>query len=426
MTTTSTALVPYDPTLPHISMEAHLEAVTDRAVRQSLEVAKFESAHLHSTDFLQQNIFTEGSIDKRLLHIAQHLPEMLPSMARTAKVESFPFSGIIALQAGDGPIVQACHCPNQPEFTTDQTFNALSIGKLFTATAVMQLIEDGVQIDGEEISLTTPLSKLLTPEELDVPLKPPYLEQKPDDASLSELRKHMGEITLEHLLSHTGGFVGREEDKEKGIAGGNNWDHSTIGKRCYSNYGYQLLGTIVGKHTNSGTPFINHEARFRAHIERRIFKRAGMEGARRESGRLVDGVYPLARHQPDCFEIPKEGPMKGTPQKVNPMEFPEPYPHGNGCWRMTTNDLFDFSRAIQHNLLISAKSFQDMQDRRLGFGVERDQNEAIIGYGHPGGGSGMSSFLHIWRTDPPVTAVVLSNHSGCEMVKPCLDPLMQQ
>lgn len=34
--------------------------------------------------------------------------------------------------------------------------------------------------------------------------------------------------------------------------------------------------------------------------------------------------------------------------------------------------------------------------------------------------------FHIWRTDPPITAVVLSNHSGCEMVKPCLDSLIHQ
>lgn len=387
-------------------------------------LSKFESTRLHPPDFLKQNMFTEGSIDKRLQHLAQHLPEMLPTMAITAKIEPFPFSGVIALQAGDGPIVQACHCPKQLEFSTDQTFNALSIGKLFTAIAVMQLVEDGVQLDGEKMSLTTPLNKLLTPDELDVFLKPPYLEQKPDADSLSELKKHMGEVTLEHLLSHTGGFVERQEDKDKGIAAGNNWDRSTIGKHCYSNYGYQLLAMIVGKHTNSGIPFINNEARFRAHIERRIFKPAGMEGAIKESARLVDGVYPPARSQPDCFEIPEKGPKE--PQKV--VGQIEPYPHGNGCWRMTASDLCAFGRAIhQHNLLIREDSLHTMQDRSLGFMVDRDrETKSVMGYGHPGGGPGMSSFLHIWRTDPPITAVVLSNYSGCEMAKPCLDPLMQQ
>jgi hypothetical protein len=40
---TSTALVPYDPTLPHISLKAHLEAAADKAVSHAFEVAKFES-----------------------------------------------------------------------------------------------------------------------------------------------------------------------------------------------------------------------------------------------------------------------------------------------------------------------------------------------------------------------------------------------
>ena len=62
---------------------------------------------------------------------------------------------------------------------------------------------------------------------------------------------------------------------------------------------------------------------------------------------------------------------------------------------------------------------------RLGFWVDRDKETgAIEGYGHPGGGPGMSSFLHTWQTNPPITAVVLSNYSGYEMVKPELDKLM--
>jgi hypothetical protein len=140
--TKSTALVVYDPTLPHVSLKSHLEAAGDKVIKRSFEVAKYESEHF--------------SLERRLIYLAQNLPKMLP----------FPFSGVIALQAGDGPIVQACHCPQQAEFTTDQTFNALSIGKLFTATAMLQLIEDG------KFSLKTPLSKLLEDDELDLPLKP--------------------------------------------------------------------------------------------------------------------------------------------------------------------------------------------------------------------------------------------------------------
>lgn len=391
---TSTALVPYDPTLPHISLKAHLEAAADKAVSHAFEVAKFESQHL--------------SLEGRLIYLAQNLPKMLP----------FPFSGVIALQAGDGFVVQACHCPNQPEFTTDQTFNALSIGKLFTATAVMQLIEDG------KFSLKTPLSKLLNADELDLPLQDPYLGQKPDQQSLERLKEHSAEITVGHLLSHTAGFTERQGSEEDGIAPGNNWDQRQFGKYCYSNYGYQLLARIIGKHTDCGNMLVvDHETRFRSHIEERIFKPAGMEGAIRE-------IHSPAKNRPDCFEIPEEGPKKGVPTQV---ESTDPYPHGNGCWRMTASDLLAFRRAIhQHHVLITEDSFQTMVkyqgEGRLGFWVDRDPatRRTVLGYGHPGGGPGMSSFLHTWQTNPPITAVVLSNYSGCQDVKPELDKLMHQ
>jgi len=45
VTSTSTALVPYNPTLPHISLGSHLERVTDEAYRHSLELAKYAASH---------------------------------------------------------------------------------------------------------------------------------------------------------------------------------------------------------------------------------------------------------------------------------------------------------------------------------------------------------------------------------------------
>ncbi len=382
----STALVLYDPTLPHIALKAHLEDAADKAVGHSLEVEKFESQHL--------------SLEGRLVYLAQNLPKMVP----------FPFSGVIALQAGDGSIVQACHCPNQAEFSEDQVFNVLSIGKLFTATAVMQLIEDG------KFSLDTPLSELLKEDELDLPLSAPYLEQKPDAESLQQLKKHSSEITLANLLSHTAGFVERPGSESEGIAPGENWNREHIGKDCYSNYGYQLLARIIGKHTSCGILLTDHEAKFRAHIEEKIFKPAGMEGAIRE-------IRSPSEHRLDCFEVSEQG-------ATTRIESPDPYPHGNGCWRMTAADLLAFGSAIRkHHTLIKESSFKTIMEYPglLGFWKDHDPKSGdVSGYGHPGGGPGMSSFFNVWETDPPITAVVLSNYSGCEMVKPFLDPMMQQ
>ncbi len=264
-------------------------------IRSSLEVAKFHAKHL--------------SLEDQLTDLVNHLPEIL----------TFPFSGVIAFQVGDEFIVQACHCPNQLEFTADQPFNVLSVGKLFTATAVMQLIEEG------KLSLNTPLSELLTEDEFDLPLRSPYLEEKPEPDALEDLKKHAAKITLEHLLTHRSGLgkINETDIRES-------YDPNNIGTFNYSNYGYQLLARIIGKHSGDGN-ILDHEAGFRNHVEKRIFKLAGMEGAIRE-------IHSPIINKPDCFEISKEG---------NPMkdETLEPYPHGNGCWRMTASDLLAFERA---------------------------------------------------------------------------------
>ncbi len=399
----STALVVYDPTLPHAALRSHSEKIVEKVYKRSLEIAKFETEHLRCLSRMEMAKLEIGLLPPkgRLAYIVRHLPEMLP----------FPFSGIIALQAGNGPIVQASHYPDQPEFTTDQPFNALSIGKVFTATAVMQLIETG------KFSLKTPLSVLLTDDEFNLSLRSPYLGAKPELSALENLKKHANKITLEQLLSHRAGFVARPASKSEGIAEGESWDLNNIGTYSYSNYGYQLLARIIGKYSDCRhIVMVDHVAGFRSHIEERIFKPAGMQGAIRE-------IHSPTKNKPDYFEISKE---KREPV---PRSIPEPYPHGNGCWRMTAKDLLAFKGALhQPETLISEDSFRIIKNhpsRHLGLWIDRNQEAGrITGYGHPGGGPGMSSFLHTWLTDPPVTAVVLSNYSGSEMVKPELDKLM--
>jgi hypothetical protein len=141
-----------------------------------------------------------------------------------------------------------------------------------------------------------------------------------------------------------------------------------------------------------------------------------MEGAIRE-------IHSPSKRRLDCFEVAENG----TPERV---ESPDPYPQGHGCWRMTAADLLSFGSSLRkHHVLLKESSFKTIMEHpgRLGFWKDYDQKSGdVSGYGHPGGGPGMSSFFNVWETDPPITAVVLSNYSGCEMVKPFLDPMMQQ
>jgi CubicO group peptidase (beta-lactamase class C family) len=172
--------------------------------------------------------------------------------------------------------------------------------------------------------------------------------------------------------------------------------HFYWGEHSYSNYGYQLLAVIVGKHSLYKTPTTTPLEAFRAHIENEVFKPAGMTGS------------PAPQRKIDCFEIAEEG----TPVYDR---SPAPYPHGNGCWSLTAKDLLAFERTHMSPLT---------SDPAIGFFEDRDENDSLMGRGHPGGGPGMSSFLHRWE-GRSLTIGGLFNYSHCEMTKPAIDELFQ-
>lgn len=197
----------------------------------------------------------------RVKDLAENLPRLLPC----------PFSGRVAFEVGDGPIVQASHFPQQVTCSEECPSNVLSVGKLFTSVAVMQLQEEG------RLSLDTPLSDLLTPEEMDLELRDPYLQDKPSPADLARLRANAHRITVRDLLTHRSGLTLTPESPPERFFEvlPENISHP------YSNYGFQLLARIIGKHSPDGNA-ADHEAGFRNHILERIFKPADMKGAIKE------------------------------------------------------------------------------------------------------------------------------------------------
>ncbi len=337
-------------------------------------------------------------VEDRLKHLAEHLPEKL----------GFPFSGRVAFEVGDGPIVEAAHFPEQTDCPPACPFNILSVGKLFTSVSLMQLIEAGTSIGEEKLTLETPLDKLLSLKEMDLELDKPYSEDKPTPSDIEKLQANAHRITVADLLSHRSGLIAEGGPSEKFYE-----ELPEDITHPYSNYGFQLLARIIGKHSPDGNKS-NHEAGFRNHIEKRIFEPAHMHGA------INEIHYPYQGAKPDQFEVKQNG------SRVRD-ESTEPYPHGNGCWRMHTKDLLCFGQALRHNSFFTKEeTFKSMlkRDPPLGFMVDRDKDKNVVGYGHPGSGPGQSSFLHTWLTDPPITATILSNYSNDSNVKPFLDPII--
>ena len=182
----------------------------------------------------------------------------------------------------------------------DTLFRPGSISKVFTATAVMQLVEQG------ELDLDTDVSEYL-------------------DFELN--RNFPADITLRNLLTHTAGF----EERLRGMIGEGSQAvdlreflatdppeqvYAPGTTPSYSNYGNALAGYIVER--VSGEPFADY-------VGRHVFEPLGMDSstfhqplpadlAGRMSGGYVDDSQPA---QP--FEMVKEVPAGGLSASAEDM-----------------------------------------------------------------------------------------------------------
>lgn len=142
--------------------------------------------------------------------------------------------GVIGVLAdGESTVVASgvSRLPDGPPVTSETLFLIASITKVWTATMVMQLVDAG------ELELEAPASRYLDP-----PLR--LVDQEVADT-----------VTVQHLLTHSGGFYGdAEEPPERGDDAVRRTVDGYAGLRqlhrpgtlfSYSNAGYNVLGRIV-------------------------------------------------------------------------------------------------------------------------------------------------------------------------------------
>lgn len=263
--------------------------------------------------------------------------------------------------------------------TIDTRFNLGSINKMFTAVAVMQLVEAG------RLSLDDTIDRYL------------------DDTWLAT--EVAQTITVRQLLTHTSGlgsFVGAEWDQQSrrkfreladykplvrtersAFSPGTSWS--------YSNTGPLLAGAIVEK--VSGQTYFDY-------VRERVYLPAGMTDT--DAWALDDPVPRLA------------------------MGY---YPASDGAWRentlatlfrggpagggySTVHDMLHFAQALEDGRLISASSLQvlwtDHPPHEYGAGFTIEQTAAGPSYGHDGLMGGVSSRFHIYPRGG-FTVVILSN-----------------
>jgi len=301
-----------------------------------------------------------------------------------ANAEAGRFSGVVRYdRPGREPWVRAWGLADREAkrpVTAATRFHIGSMNKMFTAVAVMQLVEEG------KLALDAPVGRYL----------PDYPER-----SVRET------VTVRHLLTHTSGLGAywNERFRERKGSIRTVSDYLALfsdeppsfppGERFrYSNSGYVVLGAILEKVTGESYYDL---------VKRRVFDRAGM----------ADSGYPevTARDERVATGYTSEG----GPSRPNLDTLPNRGgPAGGGV--STAEDLARFAEALRAGRLVSPATLAQMTtpatrqgpDFGYGFGFGVEEREGRRSFGHNGGAPGMAAEM---KTFPETgeTLVVLAN-----------------
>ena len=304
--------------------------------------------------------------------------------------ENGVFSGVVLLAGGDEVLFEhACgeaskrfHAP----VNMDTKFNMASAGKMFTAIAIAQLVENGT------LSFDDPISK--------------YVDESwyPKDVT--------DRVTIHHLLTHTSGLGDyfnetfhagsrlrwRELDDYKELIAGDTLAFEPGATWQYSNIGPFMLGVVIESAT--GENYFDY-------IRENVFEPAGMENT--DFCDLDCPIENLAigyRPSSDC----------SSGWKNNYYELVVRGSPGGGAYS-TAPDLLAFARALEAGLLVPAESldllwtdhFNPERSYGYGYGFTLRHGSAGKVVGHNGKFSGINADFNMFL-DKGYVLVVMANH----------------
>lgn len=261
--------------------------------------------------------------------------------------------------------------------TADTRFRLGSMNKMFTAVAILQLVDAG------KLTLDTRVGEVLA----DYPN-----------------RDIADKVRIRHLLTHTGGtgdFFGPEFDTHRLTLkthadylkrfGARGPDFEPGSQSRYSNYGFILLGAIIEK--LSGTTYYEH-------VQARVFAPAGMRdtGSPAETDAVPARAKGYLRKDDAWVSNVDTLPWRGTAA-------------GGGL--STTGDLARFAAALEDGTLLSKRLLAQATSAQApqggyGFGFGVAGSGALRRYGHGGGAPGMNAELMV-VPETATVVVALSN-----------------
>ena len=319
---------------------------------------------------------------------AQQAPDAVDEYIR-AEMEKQHIPGLSLLVSRDGNPIRAqgyglANVELQVPVKPETVFQSGSLGKQFTATAVMMLVEEN------KIGLEDPLTKFF-------PDAPAAWKQ----------------VTVRELLSHTAGFTDYPksfnfrkdytEDEVLKIVEGIPVAYPAGTKWSYSNLGYATLGILIHKVTGKF---------YGDFLQERIFKPLDMSTTR------IISEADIIPNRAAGYRLVK-GELKNQ-EWVAPMINTT----ADGSLYFSINDLAKWDAALYTEKLLKRSSLDQMwtvaklqngqpnQDHYgFGWSIETKNGHKVIGHG----GSWQGFKTHISRyVDDKLTVVVLINQADAE------------
>lgn len=324
------------------------------------------------------------------------------------RVRAGEFSGAVLIRHGHADVFRRAYGFADRTWniknTTETRFRVASVGKLFTAAAVMQLIEAG------KLSLETRVVELLDLRETCIP----------------------AEITVYHLLSMTSGiadWINEEAPDFDAVWAQFCRDHPLYllrrdadylpifsrlepygppGERFrYSNAGFMLLGLSIEK--VSGLPYFDY-------MRRNIFAPAGMSQTD-----FID-LDDVTRNVAEGYDpVVEDGARTGWRKN---MYSTTAGGAADGGETSTVDDMVRFLRALREGKLCARESVTTMLTPKVdtgytpgmmyGFGcfIALNEKSGILRWGHTGEESGVSCRLYHYPRHKLDVAVV-GNQTSC-------------